>query len=101
MPNTDMSNLVNVLRTLADHLDAGPPVQRRATQAAKVTQRRVSRWTDLGAPNGYISVCGQGRVLWTGRRWIATINGVRVGRTYNSSRAARRACGGYLYRQAA
>jgi hypothetical protein len=97
-----MQALAQTLRNLADTLEAGPPDVRRTTQAQRVEVRR-GNWVNLGAPNGYVSKCGHGRVTWNGRRWIAFIDGEKVGRTYGykTSFKARRACGSIMYRRAA
>ena len=73
--------------------NAGAPEERRAKQAEVVAEKREAIWVNLGAPNGYVHPSGRAKVEWNGRRWFATVDNVRLRKTYRKSFNARVAAG--------
>lgn len=74
-------------------VDAGAPAERRVKQAKVQAERHEAVWINLGAPNGYIHPSGRAKVEWTGRRWVAYVDGRKLRKGYRKSFNARVAAG--------
>ena len=94
---SEMAALVAQVTALTEQVakltNTGPPAARREKQAAVVAEKRQAIWINLGAPNGYIHPSGRAKVEWDGRRWFATVDGVRNRKMYRKSFNARVAAG--------
>ena len=94
---SELKTLVDTIAKLQTQVEAltqaGPPAQRRATQRSKVEERRAPVWINLGSPNGYVHPSGRAKVEWDGRRWVATVDGKRLRKSYPKSYNARVAAG--------
>ena len=93
----EMKALVDTISQLQTQVEAltkaGPPAHRRATQRRTVEARRPAVWIDLGSPNGYVHPSQRATVVWNGHRWVATVDGKKLRKTYRKSFNARVAAG--------
>jgi hypothetical protein len=91
---TELTKQVQALtEQVAKLTQAGPPDERRVKQARDQAEKREAVWINLGAPNGYIHPSGRAKVEWTGRHWVAYVDGRRLRKVYRKSFNARVAAG--------